>query len=242
MSTGLLTVLVVVPVVAVVVAICAVMWHARTSPATSRAAILGGLALAAWALTVTVIALRGGFRQPDGASSPPVGIALAVTVGVLIVALRASPSLRSLFTNQQHLIRLNLWTLEGFVFLLLMFDGQMPALWAWPAGVGDIVVGATAFWVAGQLATPPGRRMAIVFNVFGLVDLVVAVALGMMTNPGPLQVFHTSPTSELVTHFPLVLVPTFLVPLAFGVHVISLWQLFGGTWVGSSGRHSRVNP
>ena len=31
--------------------------------------------------------------------------------------------------------------------------------------------------------------------------------------------------------FPLALVPTFLVPLAFALHVVSLWQLFGGTWV-----------
>jgi hypothetical protein len=31
-------------------------------------------------------------------------------------------------------------------------------------------------------------------------------------------------------HFPLVLVPTFLVPLAFALHVISLTQLLGSNW------------
>ena len=51
-----------------------------------------------------------------------------------------------------------------------------------------------------------------------------------MTSPGAAQVFHTTPTSELVTRFPLALVPTFLVPLAFVLHVISLWQLLGGPW------------
>jgi hypothetical protein len=35
----------------------------------------------------------------------------------------------------------------------------------------------------------------------------------------------------MIAHFPLVLVPTFLVPLAFVLHVISLWQLLGGPWV-----------
>jgi hypothetical protein len=34
----------------------------------------------------------------------------------------------------------------------------------------------------------------------------------------------------LVTRIPLALVPTFLVPLAVALHVISLWQLFGGPW------------
>ena len=63
---------------------------------------------------------------------------------------------------------------------------------------------------------------------------IVAVGLGIMTNPGPTQVFYTTPTSEMVTRFPLALVPTFLVPLAFILHVISLWQLLGGTWARQS--------
>jgi hypothetical protein len=53
----------------------------------------------------------------------------------------------------------------------------------------------------------------------------------VMTSPGPAQVFRTTPTSELATQFPLALVPTFLVPLAFILHVVSLWQLLGGAWV-----------
>jgi hypothetical protein len=71
-----------------------------------------------------------------------------------------------------------------------------------------------------------------------MADLVVAVGLGVMSSPGAAQVFHTTPTSELATRFPLVLVPTFLVPLAFVLHVISLWQLLGGPWV----RHPVASP
>ena len=70
----------------------------------------------------------------------------------------------------------------------------------------------------------------MIWNLFGLSDLVVAVGLGIMTSPGPTQVFHTVPTSELMAHFPLALVPTFLVPLAFVLHVVSLWQLVAGEW------------
>jgi hypothetical protein len=123
-----------------------------------------------------------------------------------------------------------MWRLVGLVFLVLMANGQMPALWALPAGIGDVIVGATAPWIARQVETPQGRRRAVIFNLFGMGDLVVAVGLGIMTSPGPAQVFPTTPTSELATHFPLALVPTFLVPLAFALHVISLWQLVGGTW------------
>jgi hypothetical protein len=230
MSVSLLTGLIGLPTVIVVFALFYVMWAAHTSPATSRAALLSAIILVVWAATVTVLGLRGAFAQSDGNSIPPVGIALLVAFAVMLVAFGASASLRSLFTNQRHLIRLNAWRLVGAVFLLLMLDGQMPALWAIPAGIGDIAVGATAFWVASRVATVSGRSLAIVFNLFGLVDLVVAVGLGIMTSPGPLQVFQTSPTAELATHFPLVLVPTFLVPLACALHVISLTQLIGRAW------------
>jgi hypothetical protein len=127
----------------------------------------------------------------------------------------------------------------GVVFLILMANGQMPALWALPAGIGDVIVGVTAPWIARNLETPAGKRRAIIFNLFGMTDLVVAVGLGVMTNPGPAQVFRTTPTSELVTQFPLVLVPTFLVPLAFMLHVISLWQLLRGPWAPHPSEASR---
>jgi len=149
---------------------------------------------------------------------------------VLAVCLAVSPSLRGLLANQRHLILLNLWRLVGVVFLLLMANRQMPALWALPAGIGDVIVGAAAPWIARRLDTPEGRRWAIIFNLFGMADLVVAVGLGVMTSPGLAHVFHTIPTSELATRFPLALVPTFLVPLAWMLHVTSLWQLARGSW------------
>jgi hypothetical protein len=236
MSSALLIVLVLIPTAAVVVGMCYVMWAARTTPATARAAILAGTALAVWAVTVSVLGLRGAFVQPDSASIPPIGIVLLMAFVAMVVAFRASATLRSLFTNQQHLIRLNVWRLEGAVFLLLMLDGQIPALWALPAGIGDVAVGALGFRVAGGLATPSGRRTAVAFHLLGLADLAVAVGLGITTNPGPLHIFQTVPTAALLTHFPLVLVPTFLVPLAFALHVISLTQLLGGRWT----RHDRL--
>ena len=215
---------------AVVVAIFLVLWRERTSARESRIAVVSGGVLAAWAVVAVMLARGGFFEQGDPNSVPPVGITLALVLLGLAVCLLVSPSLRRLLTNQRNLILLNLWRLVGAVFLLLMANGQMPALWALPAGIGDVIVGAMAPWIAARVDTPQGRRGAIVFHLFGMADLVVAVGLGVMTSPGAAQVFHTTPTSELATRFPLVLVPTFLVPLAFVLHVISLWQLLDGPW------------
>ena len=231
MSTDLLAALILGLTAAVVIAIFLMLWRESTSSRQSWIALLRGVGLAAWATVTTMLARRGVFQPPDPYSPPPIGITLILVLFALAVCLLASPSLRRLLSNQRNLILLNLWRLVGLVFLMLMANGQMPALWALPAGIGDVIVGATAPWIAGRIDTPQGKRAAFAFNLFGMADLVVAVGLGIMTSPGPAQVFHTIPPSELATRFPLALVPTFLVPLAFVLHVISLWQLLGGTWV-----------
>ncbi|MGE5836963.1 MAG: hypothetical protein ACM4AI_20990 [Acidobacteriota bacterium] len=230
MSTTFLTVIVMGTTVAVVIALFLIMWRERQSDRDGAVALASGGVLASWTALVTVLAMRGGFLSPGSRSVPPVGIAL---VGVLVgigAALSMSESLRRLLTSQQSVIRLNVWRVIGVVFLLLLASGEVPAVWALPTAIGDIIVGLTAFWVASQLDSPAGRRRAIIFNLFGLADLVVAIGLGVMTSPGLLNVIRTSPTTELMTRFPMVLVPTFLVPLAIMLHVVSLWQLLSTSW------------
>lgn len=230
MSTPVLGFIVVGLAALVVGALFVVMWRARTAPGQSVIAVASGVALAALASVVTAWSLRGAFRQPDQQSFPPIGIHLLIVLAGLALCLAISRNLRALLSQQQHLILLHLWRLVGIIFLFLMAYGQMPALWALPAGIGDIIIGVAAPWVARQVETPQGKQRAVIFNLFGMADLIVAVGLGIMTSPGALQVFHTTPTSDFATTFPLVLVPAFLVPLAFVLHVVSLWQLRRGSW------------
>jgi len=230
MSTSFLVVAVLGPTAVVVAALFVVLWKKRTTRREGRVALASGATLAVWAVITTALAHQGFFQAAAGETIPPVGLNLAVVLLALALCLAVSPSLRGLRSRQASLIRLHLWRFEGIVFLILMAEGRVPALWALPAGIGDILVAATAPWIARNLETLQGRRRAITWNLLGIVDLVVAVALGVMTNPGGAQVFMTVPTSEMLTRFPLALVPTFLVPLAFTLHVISLWQLLGGTW------------
>jgi hypothetical protein len=237
MSTQVLAILVLVPTALVVVALFTVLWRARTSAHESRVALFAGGLLATWAVVETVLALTKAFKPAHAAAIPPIGINFLVVFLGLAFSLAVSRSLRRLLSDQVSLIRMNVWRTVGVVFLLLMIQGQVPALWALPAGIGDILVGLAASRVAQGLKSPGGKRRAIIFNLLGLTDLVVAVGLGIMTSPGRTQVFHTTPNSDILTQFPLALVPTFLVPLAFSLHVISLWQLFTGSW----NRHPRFD-
>jgi hypothetical protein len=65
----------------------------------------------------------------------------------------------------------------------------------------------------------------LLWNLLGIADLIVAVATGFLTSPSPFQRFAFDHPNELISVFPLVLIPTFLVPLAIVLHIISLIQL-----------------
>jgi hypothetical protein len=72
------------------------MWHERTSPRDAAVAIIAGLVLLLWAVTDTVLAMRGAFIQPDAPSTPPIGINLLLVFAGMALALVGSRTLRRL--------------------------------------------------------------------------------------------------------------------------------------------------
>jgi hypothetical protein len=112
-------------------------------------------------------------------------------------------------------------------FLILYASSLLPGLFALPAGAGDVTVGLLALAIG--ISVSRGRqlrsRTVLRWNLLGIADLVVALATGFLTSPSPLQKFGFDRPNELISVFPLALIPTFLVPLAILLHVISLVQL-----------------
>ena len=108
---------------------------------------------------------------------------------------------------------------------ILYVTGKLPGLFAWPAGIGDVVVGLSAPLVALAYARNPIRNAGWVkaWNAFGILDLTVAVTTGFITSPSAL--FSYEPPNELITVFPLVLIPVYLVPLSILLHLASLKKL-----------------
>lgn len=103
----------------------------------------------------------------------------------------------------------------GLYFLILHREGKLPWAFAVPGGIGDIAVGALAIGlVCLPLRTATGRRAVLIWNTLGLIDILCVV--GTATVLGA-----RDPMSMLaLTIPPLVLLPTFLVPLIIASHVI----------------------
>jgi hypothetical protein len=64
------------------------------------------------------------------------------------------------------------------------------------------------------------RLLVFLWGAVGLADLVVAVTLGALSAPGPLQVFVGPPDSSPMTSLPWLIIPGFLVPILFFIHIV----------------------
>lgn len=110
----------------------------------------------------------------------------------------------------------------GFYFLVLHDQGKLPFAFAVLGGWGDILVAATALGVCClPLRTPAGRRIASIWNAFGLLDILFVVGAAAVLSA-------THPMSMLaLSRPPLCLLPTFLVPIIIASHIVLFERLFG---------------
>jgi hypothetical protein len=195
--------------------------------------------VAAWflfALTGSALHLFRNDEQRIG-----LGVALAAGIPILLFALwvAVSRDFRQFAAslNPSVLTLAQSWRLIGFTFVLLEARGVLPAIFALPAGYGDMFIGATATYVALKLATPTHRNSFIFWQALGILDLVLAVSLGTtarLINP-------QGPSMVAMTVLPLSLVPTFLVSLFLIFHLISIAQALG--WKHDTSKlHSTVTP
>lgn len=169
-----------------------------------------------------------------------IGIAVAVAaVAPLIVFslwFAASENFRkfALSLNPRILTSAQVWRIIGFTFVLLEARGALPAIFALPAGYGDMFVGVTAFFAAWQLANPQRRNSFIAWQLLGILDLVNAVGMGVTAG----LIDPHGPSMAAMTVLPLSLVPTFLVPLFFIFHVICIAQ--AKSWKADSERSHQI--
>ena len=148
-----------------------------------------------------------------------VGVVLAWKWKMLARIIEAVP--------QEWIVGVQLYRALGLMFLVLYAVGRLPGAFALPAGIGDVLVGLVAPLVGIAYARNPTMAVGLVrtWNVFGIVDLVVAVGTGLLTSPSPIQMLSFDAPNELISAFPLVMVPVFLVPLSILLHLASLKKL-----------------
>lgn len=160
------------------------------------------------------------------------GIAVPIVASVLLLARPGAVRRFGDSIPLHRLIGVQVYRAAGIIFLIAWASGRMPAAFALPAGIGDIAIGPAAPFVAARVRSgldgadaARARRVAITWNVLGIADLVVAVALGFFTSPSHFQLLASDLPNALITRMPYVLIPTFAVPLSILLHIAALRRL-----------------
>ena len=195
-------------------------------PSAGRASAPLVIVIAAWLGTILMLGAGGVFAAPP--HTPPLAllIAFVAPIASAVIAYRTSTRFHDwvLGIEPRLLVTLNAWRWAGFSFVVLYTYGILPGFFAWPAGLGDMAIGATAPWILGRLAASPAfvsSRAFVRWNRLGILDLVVAMSLGAI---GGFLLSDQPITTAPMATLPLVLIPAFMVPIFILMHFAMLVQ------------------
>jgi hypothetical protein len=194
-----------------------------------RTVTIGATAGTVFAAVLTALPIRQGARLALGAG---IGAWIALAVGITISgAVKDSPLVLPAFfmlplfvaglaaTSARWrsammavptplIIALNGMRVLGVLMLIAGLTGQMSGPFPYSAGIGDIITGIFALLVARLAVRDPGNVRVLQWNIFGALDLIVAVSLGVIyARTGASAAMTTLPWSLI----PMVLVPTYLI-------------------------------
>ncbi|HWE96942.1 MAG TPA: hypothetical protein VG269_23475 [Tepidisphaeraceae bacterium] len=209
---------------AIMVAALSVVIGRNVAERIRLAALLG-----VWFVVVVILAATGAVHYQRGIGAPGMGLAVAVPIVLMWLALVRVPSLREGLERAPLavLVGVHVVRVLGVSFIVLQAAGRLPAPFAPSAGWGDIVAGLAAVPVAWMVHRQSrGWRAALIaWNVFGMADLIAAVTLGVLSSPGPLRRIYAEPGTGLMSLLPWLLIPGFLVPLLFTTHLMIFRRL-----------------
>lgn len=195
----------------------------------ARKTVLAGLLTAQFALAY-VIGTEGLLTNDQGGLFAPIAMTAAIPVALFLLVYAASAGFRSFVLAQDFriLTMVHLWRVIGFTFLVLFAYDKLPALFAWPAGLGDVALGFAAIFVVARMDRNPdyvesaGFRR---FHLLGLLDFAAAVGTaGLSAGVFP-GLIPNGVTSALLDVWPLNLFPSFLVPAFIIMHLTVLMKI-----------------
>ncbi|HSA77886.1 MAG TPA: hypothetical protein VLG72_03405 [Nitrospirota bacterium] len=183
--------------------------------------------VAVWFLAAFTGGLMNLFSGTGGPPLP-VGIFLVIPVGGFTLAYAINSRVRY-DVDQIPLWVITIahvWRFVGLGFVIGALIHVLPPQFGFPEGLGDFVTALFCLPLALAIrkgSHAPGLRAAfIAWNVFGLIDLLSAISMGILYSESSFGVLRTGLSTALMTTFPVNLIPTFFLPLFILFHMLAL--------------------
>ena len=188
---------------------------------------LAGIIL--WICILTILSLSG--ILSDFSTMPPKMMIVLVVPFIYVILTSFSKTGKevALSIPPENLMFLQAFRIPvEFLLWKMVLDGVLPERMSFEGLNFDIISGISGL-IMGFLYMKYGTRLkklAIVWNIAGLLLLINIVTIALLSMPTPFQYFKGEPSNEIVATFPYMLLPGVLVPIAYGLHLLSLRQLF----------------
>jgi hypothetical protein len=127
-----------------------------------------------------------------------------------------------------NLIRLQSFRLFVEILLWALFvKNLVPVQMTFEGRNFDILSGISALLIAWLVSNNKISRSGLIaWNFLCLALLINIVAIAILSMPSPFRLFMNDPANSVVGIFPISWLPGFLVPLAYGLHFLTLKQIF----------------
>lgn len=165
----------------------------------------------------------------------PFNVAPVILVPLIVVLLFSfSKAVKEILLQLPHenIIKLQVFRFYVEVMLWALFaSALLPVQMTFEGRNFDVITGVTAVLLTTRfsgfvLIEKLPKVVLVIWNIAGLVLLVNIVVIAILSMPSPLRYFMNEPANTIVTEFPISLLPAFLVPLAYLLHILSLRKVF----------------
>jgi hypothetical protein len=184
-----------------------------------RMGVAVAILLAGWAAAVAAASLTGLLAQ---IYQPFIGAIVAATIILPTLFYFASPAMQVLMDRIGHsrILQFHIWRIPaGLLFFWYGARGELPTPFWLLAGVGDLIAGSYAMFLAVR---PERHRDYLGFHLFGFADFIVAVGTGLTFT------LLMDERMAAITTLPLALIPLFGVGISGVTHLIAFDMLRKG--------------
>lgn len=129
---------------------------------------------------------------------------------------------------QENIIKLQVFRFYVEVLLWALFSvSLLPVQMTFEGRNFDVITGVTAVLLTTRISgfmllDKMSNALVIAWNILGLALLINIVAIAILSMPTPFRIFMNEPANTIVTEFPISMLPAFLVPLAYMLHLLSI--------------------
>ena len=183
------------------------------------------VAVSAWMLFLAVWSLSGNASRFDEFPLNLSPVLLIPFIVIIVVTFLKGTGRILSSIPAKSIVQLQVFRVFVEILLWALFiQNLLPVQMTFEGRNWDILSGVTAPLAAIFLSR--SKWGLAIWNVVCLGLLINIMSVAILSMPTPLRAFNNEPANTIVAEFPFILLPGALVPLAYGLSLLSLRQVF----------------